>query len=118
MLSQSHLFCRLTRRHVETGDETPRAIRLELGSEGINLDMTLTRRSVWTRESRAYERREDEIVEVPLALDPSCFMAGDLNSGEGAASFSYCDGVVSVALFFGRIHEVAARTFQNEFGKG
>ncbi|GFO46075.1 Zinc metalloproteinase/disintegrin [Plakobranchus ocellatus] len=85
---------RLSRRHVEGAEAvTPRAVRLELGSEGINLDMTLTQGSVWTEDSRAFERRDAETVEVPLALDASCFMAGDVSSGEGSASFSHCGGL-------------------------
>ncbi|GFR87301.1 zinc metalloproteinase/disintegrin [Elysia marginata] len=87
---------RLTRRHVDLDAESPQAVRLELGSEGISLDMTLTRRSVWTNESRAFEYQDGELVEVPLNLDPNCFMAGGLDSGEGSASFSFCDGVSGI----------------------
>ncbi|KAK3708943.1 hypothetical protein RRG08_053810, partial [Elysia crispata] len=84
---------RMTRRHVDLEDDLSRAVRLELGSEGINLDMTLTRRSVWTNESRAFEYRDNKLEEVTLDLDPECFMAGSLDSGEGSASFSSCDGL-------------------------
>ncbi|RUS79014.1 hypothetical protein EGW08_013225, partial [Elysia chlorotica] len=57
--------------------------------------MFLSPHNVWTADARVFERKEgsEGVVEANLKIKSDCFMSGSLQTQDGVASFSHCNGL-------------------------